>query len=1146
MNAPTLLVGLGGTGCDIIHRVSEMVSDEERHNIAFAVFDTDINDLRTIEENNPFVKTIQTSTKQTVGEYLNQDTHARDTWFPVNAVLNSKTLTEGAGQVRSISRLAFETVIRAGKLEPLHQAIQSLYKIEEDKPEQALRVMIVSSLAGGTGSGLLLPVAMYIRHYLESHFRRNANIIRGFFILPEVFFEVIPGPAEQNNLKANAYATLRELDAFLMRGDNTLDERYKSSVRMLFPRAESSGYEEYSVRPYDFCFLFDAQNADGGKLDSFEQYKDHAANCIYAMSIGPMNKRSNSAEDNTIRKLTRERGRNRYAGAGSSMLVYPFEDIRKFMALQWAKQNISKKWLVFDEDYKELQRENQRRRDEGVPVNETSLEDFYTTQIESLAKHDDAFARSIVRACTRLAPDGVTEKGRYWNEYVNAITNKVKDDLEKGSSSLSAKKDELEMIWSTLDKKGDAYVSYYREANSYYYLTKAYVEGTAQNLAFAMFKSKDNKGFSDQKYRLEYYLTSAGGNYMHPNAIRYFLIQARNQMVKARSGNSQNLKDVLESIDTAEETIFDDTKTTNRIEKASDFEDKTVSKGESQNKKELLEDYVNNIDEYRTLYVSDKVYDEGIKYLNKLIEAFTQFYTSFEGKVDSIDKDINAIYRKYADRSGSTTRYVCASRTCLDKILQKRPYLGSPISIDSELAREIYVKVANYADLKEKPSNNRYFADLFDKDIMGYFKKSVMKSYGDEIDIDIITALENEAVYEYEGEREDLTDALIEQYVARTIQNVRALSCPFIESPLGQKREPIYSCTFNTCLKPEKGDDSPRTKLIKKEMMNRGGVPDEDIPKGKLLFYQSFYGLRANDLSKFAPPETSQTYDRTGGEYFTAYFDLIKGIHPETHRSTEITPHIDRWWHIDTKMPDIDDGHQLENEKKTYAAFFWGLIGEYIYLTSDDENLSKKIYKSDNDNLKMHSSKLIVSNGTVCDKLYEALDAVAIYPELKEKILERIRIRTDMEAKGSKPLKERMLYDFLNNFRISEPQLGTGDEPARSIFSLPMMMKKSVAPDEYYEENVVELLRVEIEEISNYLKSFCKEKEFKKAFRDILMEQFELFINDTKLESAVDPDVFQETLFFRVCSIIATVFEDMYMEDERKYVSDIATKQRRG
>ena len=39
---------------------------------------------------------VQTSTKQTVGEYLDKDTYARDNWFPVNKILNRKTLSEGA------------------------------------------------------------------------------------------------------------------------------------------------------------------------------------------------------------------------------------------------------------------------------------------------------------------------------------------------------------------------------------------------------------------------------------------------------------------------------------------------------------------------------------------------------------------------------------------------------------------------------------------------------------------------------------------------------------------------------------------------------------------------------------------------------------------------------------------------------------------------------------------------------------------------------------------------------------------------------------------------------------------------------------------------------------------------------------------
>lgn len=63
MIAPTLLVGLGGTGSKIVCRVSKLVNEEQREHLGFAVFDTDINELRDIQRANPFIKIIQTSTR---------------------------------------------------------------------------------------------------------------------------------------------------------------------------------------------------------------------------------------------------------------------------------------------------------------------------------------------------------------------------------------------------------------------------------------------------------------------------------------------------------------------------------------------------------------------------------------------------------------------------------------------------------------------------------------------------------------------------------------------------------------------------------------------------------------------------------------------------------------------------------------------------------------------------------------------------------------------------------------------------------------------------------------------------------------------------------------------------------------------------
>lgn len=1142
MNAPTLLVGLGGAGCKILAKVAKKVTEKQRENIAFVAFDTDINELRDIQKVSPFIRVIQTSTKQTVGEYLNQDTNARDTWFPVNAILNSKTLTEGAGQVRSISRLALETVIRAGRMEPLHEAIQSLYRVEEDRADQALRVVVVSSLAGGTGSGLILPVALYIKNYLSTRFRQSANITRGFFILPEVFYEVIPRQGEQNNLKANAYATLRELDAFLMKGDATLPERYKDSVRMLFPRVASEGYEEYDERPYDFCFLFDAQNADGVKLTSHEQYLDHAANCIYAQSIGPMNKRSNSSEDNTIRKLAKQRGRNRYAGAGVSMLIYPFEDIKSFIALKWAQKSVSTQWLEYDNRYKEMCKENDEKKKSGVAVVPQSLSSYYANQIEADAKTDDLFAKAIVRSCARYK-NGVSKVCDRWDEYLTALLAKIDTDMEDTSSELESVKNDANEKVLNLGNDWKKYVEAFDTLEEYYWLSQRYVEEVSQACAYSLFKGSSA---GEKDYRLETYFISPDKQFLHPNAIRYMLIKVRDLMKRHLTSIDESKSENKDFFATFESDTFrDESDESGRASTAEQLAMRKISplesmlghqSGEQADIKEKFLEYYGRVEEYCVQCVKSFVLGQGIVYVDSLIKAFEEFFDAFGTKVKGLDARIEEIYKKYSERKGSTVRYVCASADCLDAIYNKEVYTGSDITIDSDLAKDIYTRVHDYAMMKEKPKNSTYYSELFDDGIIGYFRDTVMVSRGIELDVDVITAIENEAKYLKLFEDAEDPTRLIEQYVRKVIGDTRQLACPFIESPLGELQEPIDACTFDKKMKPEEGDESPRAQLIRKELLNFGGSPDKDIPKNMIMFYKSFYGLRANDLSKFAPPEKSLTYNRTGGEYFKAYYELVRGIHPETHRSKEISPHIDRWWHNVTKMPDLDEDNQRKQEYEIYAAFFWAVIRNYVYLT--EAGADQMVYRLTNILLDMDDDKLIVPNGTECDKFYEVLEAVATYPELVSRILSEVKKDTEDDLNENGNYENGILFSALKNYSVSEPGIGPEDKASLSIFDIPMLMKKSVTPENYYENNVIEMFEVMLEEIYKYLSKFCSQKELPKVMGTLIAEQFEKHLESLEEESKEHSSIYKESLFGKMGDILVKTLSQLGLRQDAKKMQE--------
>ena len=1048
MGAPTLLVGLGGSGSKIIERVCKMTELDANSNIAFVVFDTDINDLADIQKRNPAIYTVQTSTKQKVGEYLAKDIHARDTWFPVNAVLNNKALTEGAGQVRSVSRLAFETAIRANKMEPLRQAIQSLFKVEENKLDQALRVIITGSLAGGTGSGLVLPVALYIQNYLRTAFPGNSTITRGFFLLPEVFYEVIQGQSERNNLKANAYAALRELDAFMMKADGKLPPQYNDYVRIDFPREASEGFEEYDVSPYDFCFLFDAQNAEGAKLNSHEQYLDHAATCIYAQSIGPMNKRSNSSEDNTIRSLARENGRNRYAGAGASMLIYPFEDVKRYISLNWANLCVSNQWLEFDRMYRDICKENAKARESGIYVQNPDESSFYISQIDSLSKNDDPFAEAIVRSCARYDSDGITKLADRWDEYVTNLLNKAQKDIEKDSTTLSNLREQITNSKDSLNSEWDKYVALYQLEEKYYKTVCVYVEENASGIARSLFKRVDSGTAEEKKpYRLVTYMMDTEGKYLHPNAIRYLLINIRNNLIESNLGLEKKITDAKVFFDNIVSNIFGDEVAEKGgadavKNKSVGFIDGLKNKPTSaqQEVRENLDIYMNNIEEFRVLKAQQSAVSYGLNYVEKIINAFGLFYKSFESKVANISKEIETIERKYKSIKGSTKRYVCASSICFQKIKDKFSYTGGFIELDSKLCENIFNGMVDYAERRDISANSKYFSKLFENGILKFYEDKVMRQYGDEIDIDIISAIEKEFEYEHQTDEFDDTELETDQYVRNVINSTRKLACPFIENPIGGAGDGINACTYNLDLRPAAGDETPRANLINSELQNFGGSPDKDISKYMIMFYKSFYGLKANDLGKFAPSHRSQTSNRGAGEYYKAYFDLINHINPEPSLSKEISPHIDKWWHIVTKIPDLDDQNQKMQEDRIYAAFFWGILGDYISLFEDAGKT--KIYRIKKETLKFSDSRLIVSNGTDCDKLYEVLDAIAIYPELVSRILEAVDRKITYDIEKGKLIENSLLYDYLNNFRCVEPGIGKDRVSATSVFSLPMLMRK--------------------------------------------------------------------------------------------------------
>ena len=328
VNAPILFIGVGGIGSKIVKGVADRAINDDTSNIRFVVMDTDVNDLLTVNKGAEIVA-IQTSSTSSVESYLKNDKDAKHNWFPENKMMDSKTVSEGAGQVRAISRLALNDIIKNGKIHKLYKAIDDLFLKDGGGLKQAVRVVIASTAAGGTGSGIAMETGMLVRHYVKKNYPEAAVMIRGFLVMPGVMDTVIKTQSEKDSLRCNGYATIKEINAFMMKGSGFFDtvpelQRYKD-LHISIPNA-SSGDENISNLPFDFCFLMDRTDSNAGNMTTLPQYIDYASQSIYEQNIGPMQTKASSVEDNILKLCINpdKLGRCRFAGAGASVLKYPY------------------------------------------------------------------------------------------------------------------------------------------------------------------------------------------------------------------------------------------------------------------------------------------------------------------------------------------------------------------------------------------------------------------------------------------------------------------------------------------------------------------------------------------------------------------------------------------------------------------------------------------------------------------------------------------------------------------------------------------------------------------------------------------------------------------------------------------------------
>lgn len=279
---PTLFIGIGGTGMEISLRVRRRLLNyvwggrDNPVRIAnltefplaqFINFDLDAGSVTASGQSaatDPLAELVKFTDEEKLIFKLDMDKYLRTdgqlnsyphiaSWFPLT---RKKTLelgidpSKGAGQIRALSRLYFfdkyvalKSIIE-DKIRVLLAGVSSLDKTERlglELEPASLRVVVLASVAGGTGAGAFLDMG-YLAKRLAGKQLIGAKVDL-CLMLPSGY-----AGHGKSRTEANTYAALMELETCIGQG-------------LKFVKHWKDGEDpELSPKPYDEVFLFDTGN----------------------------------------------------------------------------------------------------------------------------------------------------------------------------------------------------------------------------------------------------------------------------------------------------------------------------------------------------------------------------------------------------------------------------------------------------------------------------------------------------------------------------------------------------------------------------------------------------------------------------------------------------------------------------------------------------------------------------------------------------------------------------------------------------------------------------------------------------------------------------------------------------------------------
>lgn len=977
IETPTLLIGLGGTGGKIAYEVWKPLSDKEKESVGLHIFDTDNNPDSGLGK--PEFKPLwdskmitQTSPSMLVGECYN--THLASThvasWFPNGDVVGQKPMTDGAGQVRSVSRLAFLDAMARGDMRNLDAAIEKLLTVRQNQGVDAFRVLVVDTLAGGTGSGIFLQVAMYVRYYLTAMRGRTNVVIRNVSLLPALFVNTGAfgdRPQQRQNVLANGYAAVKELDGLIVARNSDISDAEKRFVFPMemeyLPNSTNSVSVGTGPSPYETIFLIDHVNGNGQSLQSADHYVKQAIDVIKLQLLSPMQGKINGQADNNVRAIDNTQGRGRYASMGSATLSYPYQAIIRYLSLRWASHGLDEQWLKADKLYRAEVEAAVRKQKHDPSVVIPVLRQRFIEIVDHLGTGDtaDVFFKQIRRSVQIITRDakGIEHTREKVSSWLNGVNGYINTAIERvGAVSLAR------AIDSGALRRESTFVDEVRsslaEIEILYQKASAIVESTTSMVVNeVLWQDADSEPYVlmndaarlSAAHRLNTWMLAPGieeGTVegLHPVAARYFLCRSLaeiNRRYQACETEAKTLRENLVSM----RDKYDDPKTPVK-ETAEDRALTLQNELNWWNKKGKLDEFARRyeLDVKQTAnliasWSSKSIEHEVLRRIKSVVEGMISDWETFFSDLDnslrqSLDGEIAREER--AHETGDPMQIsVLASAENKRRFWKHVSVDFAHEGISTEVCARLYqAQYLKAVARREDPTGMHRLSGaqsvqtqrMFDSFVVGWCSEKLKAR--SELKLDIVSAIRKE----WEIGSGTGTDA--DEWLRRRVEQVRSIAAPWLPPIVRGDASHMVFWGVPEVAAAELGGKSGS---IFEELFTMNGdnpVINDEFSPFEIKRFSSVFAISIADIPGF----------RTGtGQYWKAYQDMRSKTLATPGRG--MTPHLDKRWDSPACLREIDDQEQDDALQRLHRATLYAILYEEISHLNKDGVMRWNYYEGD-------------------------------------------------------------------------------------------------------------------------------------------------------------------------------------------------------